>query len=59
MGFHPVATHDFGELHCRSRRITMVLDLKAAYQRLRLRGNWIYRYITGQWDETLHRRLAV
>jgi hypothetical protein len=36
-----------------------VLDLKAAYQRLRLRSNWIYRYLTGQWDEALHRRLAV
>ena len=59
MGFHPVATHDIGELHCRSRRITMVLDLKAAYQRLRLRSNWIYRYLTNQWDEALHRRLAV
>lgn len=59
MGFHPVATHDVGELHCRSRRITMVLDLKAAYQRLRLRGNWIYRYLTGKWDDALHRRLAV
>lgn len=59
MGFHPVATHDIGELHCRSRRITLVLDLKAAYQRLRLRSNWIYRYLTGQWDEALHRRLAV
>lgn len=59
MGFHPVATHDIGELHCRSRRITLVLDLKAAYQRLRLRSNWIYRYLTNQWDEALHSRLAV
>jgi hypothetical protein len=59
MGFHPVATHDVGELHCRSRRITMVLDLKAAYQRLKLRSNWIYRYLTGHWDDALHRRLAV
>lgn len=59
MGFHPVATHDVGELQCRSRRITMVLDLKAAYQRLKLRGNWVYRYLTGEWDDALHRRLAV
>jgi hypothetical protein len=58
MGFHPVATHDFGELQCRSRRITMVLDLRAAYWRLKMRGNWIYRYLTGQWDERLHRQLA-
>lgn len=58
MGFHPVATHDVGELHCASRRITMVLDLKAAYQRLRRRGNWMFRYLTSQWDDALHRRLA-
>lgn len=59
MGFHPVATHDVSELNCRNRRITMVLDLRAAYQRLKRRGNWIYRYLTGQWDDALHRRLAV
>jgi ribosomal protein S18 acetylase RimI-like enzyme len=59
MGFHPVATHEVGELNCRNRRITMVLDLKAAYQRLKRRGNWIYRYLTGHWDDALHRRLAV
>jgi hypothetical protein len=58
MGFHPVATHDVGELHCRSRRITMVLDLRAAYFRLKARGNWMYRYLTGQWDESLHELLA-
>jgi hypothetical protein len=59
MGFHPVATHDVGELQCRSRRITMVLDLRAAYLRLKRQGNWIYRYLTGQWDEHLHRQMAV
>jgi len=58
MGFHPVATHDVGELHCASRRITMVLDLRAAYLRLKARGNWMYRYLTGNWDERLHRQLA-
>jgi hypothetical protein len=58
MGFHPVATHDVGELHCRSRRITMVLDLRAAYFRLKARSNWMYRYLTGQWDESLHELLA-
>jgi hypothetical protein len=59
MGFDPVATHDHGELHCRSRRITMILDLKAAYRRLRLRKGWIFRALTSDWDEGLHRRLAV
>jgi len=57
MGFSPVATHDAGELRCRSRRITLVLDLRAAYKRLRAQGNWIYRYFTSQWDDALHRHM--
>ena len=36
----------------------MILDLKAAYQRLRARRNWIFRYLTGGWAEALHQRLA-
>ena len=58
MGFDPVATHDHGELQCASRRITMILDLKAAYQRLRRRRGWIFRALTADWDEKLHQRLA-
>ena len=58
MGFRAVATHDVGELHSRSRRITMILDLKAAYKRLRARRNWIFRYLTGTWAEALHQRLV-
>jgi hypothetical protein len=58
MGFRPVATHDHGELNCKSRRITLVLDLKMSYQRLKARGNWIYRYLTARWPDALHRRFA-
>jgi Acetyltransferase (GNAT) family len=58
MGFKPVATHDHGELNCKSRRITLVLDLKMSYQRLKARGNWIYRYLTARWPDALHRRFA-
>lgn len=58
MGFEPVATHARGELLCDSRRLTLVLDLRAAYARLRRRGNWFYRYLTEPWDEALHRQLA-
>jgi hypothetical protein len=58
MGFRAVATHDVGELHSRSRRITMILDLKAAYKRLRARKNWVFRYLTGSWAEALHQRLV-
>jgi hypothetical protein len=58
MGFLPVATHDHGELNCKSRRITLVLDLKSSYRRLKARGNWVYRYLTAHWPEAFHRRLA-
>jgi hypothetical protein len=58
MGFRAVATHEVGELHSRSRRITMVLDLKACYRRLRERRSWIFRTMTGKWAEALHQRLA-
>jgi hypothetical protein len=57
MGFFPVATHDVGELACRSRRITLVLDLKAAYRRLKARRNFVFRYLTQQWDEALHQHM--
>jgi GNAT superfamily N-acetyltransferase len=58
LGFRPVATHDVGELHCRSRRITLVLDLDAAYGRLNTRRNWLFRYLTGGWGASLHARFA-
>jgi ribosomal protein S18 acetylase RimI-like enzyme len=58
MGFHPVATHDIGELQSQSRRITLVLDLKACYRRLSVRRSWFFRYMTGQWADALHQRLA-
>jgi Acetyltransferase (GNAT) family len=58
IGFHPIATHDQGELDSRSRRITLILELKAAYNRMRRRPSWIYRYLTGRWDPAMHERLA-
>ena len=57
LGFCPVATHEVGELHCRSRRITLLLDLNSAYDRLNRSGNWLYRYLTSGWDDSLHHRL--
>ena len=58
MGFEPVATHDEIELNCPNRRVTMVLDLQAAYRRLRRSGGWLFRYLTADWSEALHRRLV-
>jgi len=58
LGFVPVATHEVGELNCRSRRITLVLDLRACYERMRASGGWIFRYFTASWEPALHRRLS-
>ncbi len=53
LGFEVVATHDHGELQVQSRRITMLLDLKEALQRLSLKRSWIYRFITQGNDRLL------
>jgi Acetyltransferase (GNAT) family len=58
LGFRPVATHDIGELNCPSRRITLVLDIRAEYKRLRARNQWFYRFWTQGWPERLHDRLV-
>jgi hypothetical protein len=58
IGFVPVATHTHGELNCQSRRITLLLDLKSSYHRLKARGNWVYRQLTANWPPALHRCLA-
>lgn len=55
MGFVPVATHDVGELNSDSRRITLILDLRAAYRRMKVANGWVFRFITQQWDDELHR----
>ena len=57
MGFEPVATHDVGELNCPNRRITMILDIKAGYNRLRKEQNWVFRLLTESWNESLHQKL--
>jgi hypothetical protein len=58
LGFRPVATHDLGELNSTSRRITLLLDLSACYKQLRARNHWFYRFLTSEWPEQLHERLA-
>jgi hypothetical protein len=57
LGFETVATHEVGELNCPNRRITMVLDLKAAYARLKKAKGWLYRYLTEGWTPEM--RLAL
>ncbi len=58
MGFIPVATHEVGELNCANRRITLILDLRQAYYRLKKSKNKIYRMLTEGWTEDMHQRLA-
>ena len=58
LGFHPVATHDVGELNSRSRRITLLLDIQAAYKRLQRSNHWFYRYVTSVLPDRLQQRLA-
>jgi hypothetical protein len=58
LGFHPVATHDVGELNSRSRRITLLLDIPAAYKRLQRRNHWFYRYLASVLPDSLQQRLA-
>jgi hypothetical protein len=57
MGFKAVATHDVGELNCPCRRITMVLDLKSGYGRLRTSRSFLYRFLTEGWPPELHEQL--
>jgi hypothetical protein len=58
IGFRPVATHEFGELSFKGRRITLLLDIKIAYQTLKSRGTWFFRAMTKDWTEVMHKRLA-
>lgn len=58
LGFEVVATHDHGELAVASRRVTMLLDLKAAFGRLRGGRSWIFRFITAGWNDRLLQQLS-
>lgn len=58
MGFLPVATHDVGELNTHHRRITLILDLRQAYWRLKTKKKKVYRLLTDGWTEDLHRKMA-
>ena len=58
MGFIPVATHDVGELNCENRRITLILDLRQAYYRLKTSKHKVFRMLTDGWPVELHDRMA-
>lgn len=50
LGFEPVATHDTGAMDCLHRRITLVLNIEDAYQRLRESQSRLYRFLTDGLD---------
>ena len=54
MGFQLIATHDTGELNCSNRRLTMLLDIRSTYWRLRADKSWVFRYLTEGWEPGLH-----
>jgi hypothetical protein len=56
IGFKPIATHEVGELRSRSRRITLVLDMKAAYSRLKSHSRWLFQNLTLDWTERMHQK---
>ena len=43
LGFQRIGSHRFGELACQSRRIILMLDIAATYERLRRKKNRIFR----------------
>jgi len=59
LGFRPVAAHQAGEMDCLHRRITLVLNLKKAYRRLKETKNRLYCFLTDGWDEALHQQLSM
>ncbi|CAM2065342.1 N-acetyltransferase domain-containing protein [Sulfidibacter corallicola] len=58
LGFKVVATHDVGELKCQSRRITMLLDFKEAFNCMKRRNSWVFRFITEGWSDKLIQHLS-
>jgi len=59
LGFQPIATHATGEMNCLRRRITLILNLQAAYHRLHASKNRLYRFLTAGLDDSLQHRLAM
>ncbi|MEL7059585.1 MAG: GNAT family N-acetyltransferase [Acidobacteriota bacterium] len=59
LGFRTVATHDVGELKIRSKRITMLVDIREAYERWRGgRRNWMLSFIMRGWGERFSKQLS-
>ncbi|MBL7977643.1 MAG: hypothetical protein JNN12_04820 [Bacteroidetes Order II. Incertae sedis bacterium] len=58
LGFQPVAFHATGELRTHHRRITLLLNIRQAYQRLKTANNRIYRMLCTNWSDRTHALLS-
>jgi hypothetical protein len=58
LGFVPVATHDVGDLNCNNRRITLVLDFKECYRRLKSKKVRMFKVMTDNWSDDLHAMMS-
>lgn len=53
LGFQRIGTHRYGELHCNSMRIILVLDIVRSYHRLKSKKNKMFRDMTQALRERL------
>ncbi len=58
IGFKPVATHDTGEINCKNRRITMILNIKECYNRLKSSKAQVFNFFTENWSKKLHLKMS-
>ena len=56
MGFVPVASRSEGELNCKHRRITLLMDLAKSYNQLKKANHRLFDILTEGWDEEMHER---
>lgn len=57
LGFERIGTHRYGELHCESLRIILLLDIARAYHRLKRNPNRIFRHVGAALSRALEGRL--
>jgi hypothetical protein len=59
LGFEPIATHEMGEMDCLHRRVTLILNVREAYRRLRETKNRLYRFLAEGLSPGIRQQLSV
>lgn len=59
LGFEPIATHEMGEMDCLHRRVTLILNVREAYRRLRETKNRLYRFLAEGLSPGVRQQLSV